>query len=391
MSPYRLLLLSLALALAGCHARGEQRAMLDAYQAELRRYESIIYQLEYDNEILQSENDRLKARSTPTTPPPEPPLSVPFPGRTPRTPSLGPDRPPPDVTPDDEDLMPPMIDPGPPAPSPPPGASRVSPPALQKPEVPSILPEYSPADDDSPDEPPPLPPARNGAGTGRPTPRPTSTAPSILVPSAPSTSPGAVEALPAPQQPKRRLPELLPEPEDKKVSSLFIDPQQTRSVDLDRASGDDAIRLVLEPRNEAGQFIPTAGKVSVVVLDPSRQGAEARLGRWDFEPDVVRHQLHQSGRNIPLELPWTGAKPASERLAVFVRWETPEGEKVDARHDVAVSTRGASGTQQVSNRWTPRPRERSGPLSAQHEPTRSEVIQAEAVESAALPEWSPKR
>src|SRR5689334_22367585 len=63
MNSHRLAIVAFAaLAVAGCRARPEQRAVMDTYQEELRRYEGIIYDLEYQNNVLCMENERLKKR-----------------------------------------------------------------------------------------------------------------------------------------------------------------------------------------------------------------------------------------------------------------------------------------------------------------------------------------
>lgn len=413
MNLHRLVLIAFAvLAVAGCRTRPEQRAVMDSYQEELRRYEGIIYDLEYDNDILTQENERLKQRLTDpnarrradvdTVPDLRPPrLSSPPATRSDSAPRS---------VPDDIDLSPPVIEADPTPDLPP----ALSPSTTKKPAAPAVLPEL-----DSPDQ-EPMPEAEPAPEMESPEEAPEEGPTSILVPPKRPVNgnPGIVppklqqpsEALPAPILPapsnQPSAPELLPEPEDKKVSALYIDPHHTRGLDLDRQSGDDGLRVVIEPRNSAGQFVPTTGKVSVVVLDPSRPGEAARLGRWEFDADVIRYQLRLSGkRNIPLELPWTGPRPQSSKVTMFVRLETESGEQVEASRDVNVLLPG-----QISSRWTPRPAQRRGPLTKQVEVVQGQKAkprevapasyadetsapsQAEtATASQSPPEWKPYR
>jgi hypothetical protein len=414
MNSHRLVLITFAvLVVAGCRTRPEQRAVMDSYTEELRRYEGIIYDLEYDNEILSQENERLKQRlaepnarrrgDVDTVPDLRPPrVSSPPSSRSDSGPSS---------IPDGIDLSPPVIEADPTPDLPP----ALSPSTTKKPEAPAILPEQDSPDSEPMPEAEPAPEEMESPDEGA-----EKESTSILVPPKrpPNGNPGIVppklqqpsEALPAPVSPtpanKSSAPELLPEPEDKKVSALYIDPHHTRGLDLDRQSGDDGLRVVIEPRNSTGQFVPTTGKVSVVVLDPSRPGEAARLGRWEFDADVVRYQLRLSGkRNIPLELPWTGPKPQSSKVTMFVRLETESGEQVEASRDVNVLLPG-----QISSRWTPRPAQRRGSLSKQVEvaqgqkPKPREVApvsyadeaQAQSKADAATasqspPEWKPYR
>lgn len=182
---------------AGCRTRPEQRAMFDSYQEEARRLESRIYDLEYDNMVLCDENERLKKRLEKAA------LGAPervdegprlFPRSTPRGSSSAV----PDI-----DLSPPEIDLGPPS----------APEGTNKPVTPEPEPEPMPPDVDSPpgesapeppsDEPPDEPPSRPA---------------SIL--KTPLRKPDA-EVLPAPKPAENpRNPELLPAPDEKKVSQL---------------------------------------------------------------------------------------------------------------------------------------------------------------------------
>lgn len=163
--------------------------MFDSYQEEARRLEARIYDLEYDNMVLCDENERLKKRLEKaalgkTEREDEGPRI--FPRSTPRAGGS---------TEPDIDLTPPEIDLGPP--STPEGTNKPvtpdseptppdvdSPPGERSPEPPS---------DDPPDEPPPRP------------------ASILNVPA---------ESLPAPKSSNKPKPELLPTPNEKKVSQL---------------------------------------------------------------------------------------------------------------------------------------------------------------------------
>ena len=74
-------------------------------------------------------------------------------------------------------------------------------------------------------------------------------------------------------------------------------------------------------------------------------------------------------RGIHLKLPWPAKPPENARLKVFVRYETPEGKKLQAEKEVFVALPG-----QFSQRWTPRPadRQRKKPsvpnVAHEHEP-----------------------
>ena len=54
-------------------------------------------------------------------------------------------------------------------------------------------------------------------------------------------------------------------------------------------------------------------------------------------------------RGIKLEVPWPAAAPTSNRLKLFVRYETADGRRLQADRDVFITPPG-----QALSRWTPR-------------------------------------
>jgi len=138
---------------------------------------------------------------------------------------------------------------------------------------------------------------------------------------------------------------------DKKVTHLFLSPQQTRGADFDGQPGDDGLRILFEPRNAGEEFVSEAGTLSVVVLDSEREGDAARIARWDFDQSATRQMLAATSpeRGIKLEVPWPAAAPTSNRLKLFVRYETADGRRLQADRDVFVTLPG-----QAISRWTPR-------------------------------------
>ena len=134
----------------------------------------------------------------------------------------------------------------------------------------------------------------------------------------------------------------------------------------------------IEPRNAGEEYVSEAGPISIVVLDPSREGDAARVARWDFDLSAARQKLAGSSATtgIKLELPWPLAPPAANRLHLFVRYETSDGRKLQTDREVFLTPPG-----QISNRWTPRTAQRQWPVSA--------VSHASAESVADLPDPRP--
>ena len=69
------------------------------------------------------------------------------------------------------------------------------------------------------------------------------------------------------------------------------------------------------------------GELSVVILDPEREPAEARLGRWNFDRDQVVELIRKqpvSGFHIPIT--WTGDEPTGKEVIVHVRLRAEDNE-----------------------------------------------------------------
>jgi hypothetical protein len=210
-------------------------------------------------------------------------------------------------------------------------------------------------------------PAADGRGPASPADSPPTielpadTPPSIILPSVNSaaTSGGAARTsatLPDDDSSNsgvepRKLAKPAASPVDTKVTRLFLNPLLTTGIDLDGRPGEDGLRIVLEPRNISDEYVPAAGSLSIVVLDPTVEGESARLARWDFEAPAIKllcdAVTDQPG--IKLELPWPAAPPTSARLKLFVRFETADGQRLQTEREIFVTPPGQS-----ASRWTPR-------------------------------------
>jgi hypothetical protein len=95
---------------------------------------------------------------------------------------------------------------------------------------------------------------------------------------------------------------------------------------------DADVLVVVEPRNQNGQYVELTGPVSVVVLDANKLGSEARVARWDFDAGSARRLIRSSqmGRGIHLALNWPDGEPDSNNLQLFVRYTTVENRKLEA-------------------------------------------------------------
>jgi hypothetical protein len=355
---------------------------IEAVNAEYRELETYSYELEQENaqlcdeiEMLREENESLKRGETPArrgllSPPRSSPSNS---SRSSTQRGSAPSLAPPSI--DVPEIEVPDAGSSTPAPTLPPAMTpnRASPPANLSP-----TPPRSPAT--------PFIPFRSGSNSSNSSGTPSSSVSSQkpqnntlpLLPSAPKAPRHILEDpppdpenttvdQPAADQPSSELPppaatpsQVEPEPVDGKVTHLFLNPILTRGVNLDQNPGDDGLTLVLEPRNQAGQFVPHAGPVSIVVLDPTKSGDAARIARWNFDEQLASQRINRQRdqRGIHLQLPWPGGAPSTDQVKLFVRYETADGRKVEAQHDVVLNP-----TSTASQRWTPRPGQRSQPVT----------------------------
>jgi len=187
-----------------------------------------------------------------------------------------------------------------------------------------------------------------------------------------------------------------PLPDDMEVVSIHLNPRLTGGWDMDRSPGDDGIMVVIEPRNQAGQYVPMAAPVSVVLLDPAFRGEEAYVGRWDYDTAEAAKHIEKTllGRGIHLKLPWTAGPPKNSKLVLHIRYTTAEGTVLQQRKELKINLPG-----EISSRWTPA----SGPL-ADHLPRAALVGHEEPIDqqpiplrskpstsTANVPEWKPYR
>lgn len=154
----------------------------------------------------------------------------------------------------------------------------------------------------------------------------------------PEEAPSSDDAeLPAPATQEKSAPSS-PEVIDEKVSQIYLHPQYTGSANLDSSPGDDGINVLIQPQNQAGQFVPQAGQLTIVALDPTRQGDAARLARWEFDADAIRTMLSTQGSRpgIFLQLPWPGQAPSGKQVQLFVRYRQGNATPVQSRHELAL-------------------------------------------------------
>jgi hypothetical protein len=306
----------------GCHNDPYLDAHIELQNAARRALEDQLYDLQFDYQAkesetkrLRAENDRLQKRGATAV----------------IEPSNGPD---------------------------------IQPPDIELPEVPeSATPaEPSPEENIGPLRPPTVDP-------GVPTDPPAIDPSAPLVPR-PGSAPSAMKKASGGGTPPL-------DARDSRVTHVHINQDLTGLRDWDGKAGEDGLLILLEPRNQQDKYVPLAGPVSVVVLDPAEPGERKRVARWDLDALEVHRQMRvaDSSRGIPLQLPWPENLPKNPHVQLYVRYVTADGRKLEDAVEISLPP-----SLPLSDRWTPR-----------SNPSPSSAADEGPPLNAARPEWKPYR
>lgn len=111
----------------------------------------------------------------------------------------------------------------------------------------------------------------------------------------------------------------------------------TGGLDEDRMPGDDALQVVVEPRDTDGHAIKVPGCLHVTVLEILPEGTKKPLSSWELSADELRRTwrngLFSTGYYVVL--PWK-ACPDTEKLRVVVQFQLSDGRLFEADKDVTV-------------------------------------------------------
>ncbi len=111
----------------------------------------------------------------------------------------------------------------------------------------------------------------------------------------------------------------------------------TGGYDEDNCPGDEALQVVLEPRDSDGHSIKAPGALHVEAQEITPEGLKIPLSSWEIPP----HQLRRSWRSGLLStgyvvvLPWQNW-PSSEKIRVIARFTLADGRVFEADKDVTI-------------------------------------------------------
>jgi hypothetical protein len=164
---------------------------------------------------------------------------------------------------------------------------------------------------------------------------------------------------------------------DKRIIEIVFHAGMSRSVSFDGDNQDDGMYLVLQPKNQLGQVVPTAGTLAIEAFEVDQQ--RRSVGQWKYSPSEVHAKMQPIGsqQGIHLTLPWNGPNPKSEKVLVIATYHFENGRKLIAQKEIYLS----SGSK-MKTVWAPR-----AAVDASSGTTSQQVIPASASTSTASDPW----
>jgi hypothetical protein len=112
---------------------------------------------------------------------------------------------------------------------------------------------------------------------------------------------------------------------------------QTGGYHGDSRQGDQALQVVLEPRDPDGQAIKAPGSLNVIALEINPEGLKTPLSSWTIGSDQLRRTwrngLFSTGYYVML--PWK-KWPSTTRLRVVAQFTLSDGRAFEAEKDVTL-------------------------------------------------------
>jgi hypothetical protein len=120
------------------------------------------------------------------------------------------------------------------------------------------------------------------------------------------------------------------------VRSLALG-RQTGGRPSDHGPGDDALQVMVEPRDPDNQPIKAPGSLLVQAVEVTTEGLKRPLSSWEVPPDQLRKSWRSGLFNTgySLTLPWK-VWPSTEKMRVVVIFRMPDGRVFEADKDFTV-------------------------------------------------------
>jgi hypothetical protein len=111
----------------------------------------------------------------------------------------------------------------------------------------------------------------------------------------------------------------------------------TGGVNNDNVPGDEALQIILEPRDTDDHIIKAPGVLYVLAVEINSQGLKTPFSSWTVPENKLRQSWKQGllSTGYSLILPWTNF-PQTENLRIVARLVTPDGRIFETDKDIRV-------------------------------------------------------
>lgn len=113
--------------------------------------------------------------------------------------------------------------------------------------------------------------------------------------------------------------------------------RQTGGIDTDRCSGDDALQVVVEPRDHDGHALKVPATLVVSVQEILPEGLKRSLSTWEISDEQLRRSWKTGlfGSGFYVTLPWK-CPPSTEKLRVTAQLMLADSRLFEADRDITV-------------------------------------------------------
>ena len=122
------------------------------------------------------------------------------------------------------------------------------------------------------------------------------------------------------------------------VEKIALNRLMTGGIDTDGNPGDDALSVVIEPRDQQGDVLKSPGTIAIELLDLALDPVDRRVGYWTFDLETaLKHwQGGLFGTGYQFKLPWQRGYPRHANLTLHARLLTPDGRAFRATETITV-------------------------------------------------------
>ena len=146
-------------------------------------------------------------------------------------------------------------------------------------------------------------------------------------------------------------PDWITQPKDTRVVEIAFHASLCRGTNRESDPNEDGLRLVLQPKNQDGDFLPAVAGMTIVVVDPGRPEAEQKIGRWTWTAEELQQSLEPIGfsQGFHVAVAWQSKRPIAKSVQVHVRYEMADGRRLVNEKTIELHIPSLG-----SDAWTPR-------------------------------------